>query len=92
MKVKFWKMYSLMPDGIQKSTSPRGKENCLCYWSLNDTLPTQNIQFYSKEMQEIVAYLKLLPWVDTKFCLKVLKFSASLAWALVGIRTRRRLC
>ena len=67
-------MYSLMPNGIDKSPSARGKENCLCYWSLNDTLPTQNIQFHSKEMEEIVAYLKVLTWVHTKFCRKVWPF------------------
>jgi len=80
-------MYSLMPRGIDKSPSARGKENCLCYWSPNNILPKQNIQFHSKEMEEIVAYLNLLLWVDTKFCLKVLIFSTSLACALVGIRT-----
>jgi len=49
-------MYSLMHRGIDESPSVRGKEKCLCYWSPNDTLATQNIQFHSKEMEEIVAH------------------------------------
>jgi len=90
--MKYWKLYSLMPHGADKSPSAREKENCLCYWSLTGTLPTQNIQSVTKEMEEIVTYLKFLLWADTKFCRKVLNFPASLACALVGIRTRRRLC